>query len=250
MDAFIRWKKGDYIRLGQAVSRFNKLIKSLEVDERDYLPDLKEYQDLKNHITSRKELNRIIRSLKRADARNLLEKKVYESGEEVSRWEYGEINKALRRASINLNKEKENILSTRPSIGMGDERISEINAIERSFKTLPLKTGGDFKRLVERIMHVGRSDYTLSKAEQFRKNYYVALDGLKNFRNYELLKKKLDKIKNPLAFYEYVKKSPTLMDIFLWYKTPEVNIYGSFRNNEEAVDFGMLYDLDIIETET
>ena len=40
MDSLIRWKKGDYIKLGQAVSRFNKIINDLEVDEKEFLPDL------------------------------------------------------------------------------------------------------------------------------------------------------------------------------------------------------------------
>ena len=43
MDSLIRWKKGDYIKLGQAVSRFNKIVSELEVDERDYIPDLAYY---------------------------------------------------------------------------------------------------------------------------------------------------------------------------------------------------------------
>ena len=51
MDSLIRWKKGDYIKLGQAVSRFNKIVSELEVDEREYLPDLKDYDTLKSHIT-------------------------------------------------------------------------------------------------------------------------------------------------------------------------------------------------------
>ena len=58
----IRWRKGDYIRLGQAVSQFNKKIVELEKDElkTEYLPDLRDYKDLKEHITTRNELNRVI----------------------------------------------------------------------------------------------------------------------------------------------------------------------------------------------
>lgn len=248
MDSLIRWKRGDYIKLGQAVSRFNKIINELDVDEREYLPDLRDYQDLKEHIKSRKELNRVINSLKRANSENLLAKKVYSSGEEVSRWEYAEINKSMKRAYRNLSLEKENILKARPSIGMGDERLSEIAAIENSFRTLDERSGRDFSRIVSRIMNIGRSDYKISKDELFRENFYKALEGISNFQNYELLKKELDKIKNPTKFYEYVKKSTILMDLFLWYKNPEVNVYGSFRNNQEAIDFSMLYDLEIEET--
>ena len=50
MDSLIRWRRGDYIKLGQAVSRFNKIINELDTDEREFLPDLKEYKEIKEHI--------------------------------------------------------------------------------------------------------------------------------------------------------------------------------------------------------
>ena len=250
MDSLIRWKRGDYIKLGQAVSRFNKIINELDTDERNFLPELKNYQEIKEHITSRKELNRIIKSLRRVNAENLLNTKILESGEEISKWEYQEINKARRRAFRNLELEKESILKDRPSIGMGDERLSEIRAIEESFNKLNEKTGSDLKRLISRIFSVGRSDYKLSKDVLFRENFYKALEGISNFQNYDVLKKELDKIKNPSKFYEYVKKSPVLMDLFLWYKESDSLFYGGFNGNEEAFNSTLLFHLGIEEVET
>lgn len=247
MDSLIRWKKGDYIKLGQAVSRFNKIINELDVDEKEYLPDLMEYKDLKKHITSRKELNRIIKSLRRANIENLKETRTFDSGEEISRWEFSEINKARRRALRNLEVERASILENRPSIGMGDERLSEIKAIEASFETLNEKTGSDLKRLKERIMAVGRSDYKLAKDKLFMDNFYKALEGISNFQNYEILKKELDKIKNPTKFYEFVNKSPVLMDLFLWYKEYDSLFYGGFSDNEDAFDSTLLFHLGITD---
>ena len=250
MDSLIRWKRGDYIKLGQAVSRFNKIINELDTDERNFLPELKNYQEIKEHITSRKELNRIIKSLRRVDTENLLNTKILESGEEISKWEYQELNKARRRAFRNLELERESILKDRPSIGMGDERLSEIHAIEQSFIDLENRTGKDLKRIKTRIFSVGRSDYKLSKDELFRKNFYTALEGISNFQNYDVLKKELDKIKNPTKFYEFVKKSPVLMDLFLWYKESDSLFYGGFNNNEEAFNSTLLFHLGIGEVET
>lgn len=246
MESLIRWKKGDYIKLGQAVSSFNKLVQQIN---EEYLPEIKDYKEIKERITSRKELNRVINSLKRANMENLLASRVLESGEEISQYEWKEINLSRRRALKNLQAEKESILSNRPSIGMGDERLSEIRAIEESFSKLQLKTGADLKRLKERIYNVGRSDYKLAKDKLFMDNFYKALEGISNFQNYELLKKELDKIKNPTRFYEYVKQSPILMDLFLWYKNPEVNIYGGFSSNQEAFDSSILYHLGITDIE-
>lgn len=250
MDSLIRWKRGDYIKLGQAVSRFNKIINELDTDERNFLPELKDYKEIKDHITSRKELNRIIKSLRRVDTENLLNTKILESGEEISKWEYQELNKARRRAFRNLELERESILKDRPSIGMGDERLSEIHAIEQSFIDLENRTGKDLKRLKTRIFSVGRSDYKLSRDELFRRNFYKALEGISNFQNYDILKKELDKIKNPTKFYEFVKKSPVLMDLFLWYKESDSLFYGGFNDNEEAFNSTLLFHLGIEEVET
>lgn len=245
MDSLIRWKRGDYIKLGQAVSRFNKIINELDVDERRYLPDLKDYKEIKEHINSRKELNRVLKALRSANIENLLETKTFESGEVVSKWEFKELNKARRRAYRNLQAEKVMILSDRPSIGMGDERLSEIKAIEQSFKNLETKTGSDLKRLKLRIFSVGRSDYKLSKDVIFRENFYKALEDISNFQNYEVLKKELDKIKNPTKFYEFVNKSPVLMDLFLWYKESDSLFYGGFSDNEEAFNSTLMYHLGL-----
>lgn len=249
MDSLIRWRRGDYIKLGQAVSRFNKIINELSTDERNFLPELKNYQEIKEHITSRKELNRIIKSLRRVDTENLLSTKILESGEEISKWEYQELNKARRRAFRNLELERESILKDRPSIGMGDERLSEIHAIEQSFIDLENRTGKALERLKSRIFSVGRSDYQLSKDELFRRNFYTTLEGISNFQNYDVLKKELDKIKNPTKFYEFVKKSPVLMDLFLWYKESDSLFYGGFNDNEEAFNSTLLFHLGIEEVE-
>ena len=150
MDSLIRWKKGDYIRLGRAISRFNENINEIEVDERDVLPSLKNYKEIKESITSRKELNRVINALNRANASSLMQTREFESGEVVTKWEFDEINKAMRRATRNLEVEKANILGGRQSIGMGDERLSEIRSIESSLEKLNSKKGKDFEKLKQR----------------------------------------------------------------------------------------------------
>lgn len=249
MDSLIRWKRGDFIKLGQAVSRFNKLINELDIDEKDYLPDLKDYKEIKEHINSRKELNRILNSLRRGNVENLLSTKILESGEKISVYEWKEINYAKRRALSNLKRERENILANRPSIGMGDERLSEIKAIEKSFETLQQKTGSDLKRLKSRIMSVGRADYKLSRDKLFKENFYKALEGISNFQNYEVLKNELDKIKNPSKFYEYVSKSPVLMDLFLWYKESDTLFYGGFNDNQDAFTSTLMFHLGIEDIE-
>ena len=145
----------------------------------------------------------------------------------------------------NLESERAGILAGRESIGMGDERLSEIKAIENSLETLGERKGAEFERIKERIFSLGRSDYKITRDKQFQQNFYKALEGISNFQNYDVLKRELDKIKNPSKFYEYVKRSPVLMDLFLWYKESDSLFYGGFTDNQEAFDSTLMFHLGI-----
>ena len=62
----IRWKRGDFIKLGRAVSEFNKEIaKNEQVIDSLALPEKVEYKDLRDSIMTREGLNYYIQSLKR-----------------------------------------------------------------------------------------------------------------------------------------------------------------------------------------
>ena len=249
MESLIRWKRGDYIRLGRAISKFNQTINEIEVDETKALPPTQNYKELKANINSRKELNRVINALNRANTHNLTTTHEYGSGEVVSDWEFKEINKATRRAMRNLESERASILSGRESIGMGDERLSEIKAIEDSIEKIETRKGRAFEKLKERIFALGRKDYKITRDKQFQENFYKALEGVSNFQNYDVLKHELDKIKNPTKFYEYVKKSPVLMDLFLWYQESDSLFYGGFNNNEDAFDSTLMFHLGITDVD-
>ena len=245
MESLIKWTKKDYSELRKTVNQFNRRVRELESYGREVVPEEVTYRDIKSNIYSRTELNRVIDSLNRATVKNLTESREFASGEEVSEWEFAEINKATRRAMRRITSEKESILSSRPSIGMGDERLSELRAMEESFTKLGTKKDREFERVKKRIFALGRKDYAVKKAETFRENFYTALEHLSDFKNYDKLKKQLDKFQNPLSFYEYVKQSPQLMDIFLYYISPDTNIYGGFTDNEEAFDSSLIFHLGI-----
>ena len=98
----------------------------------------------------------------------------------------------------------------------------------------------------KRLNFLGRTDYELAKNKQFMENFFTALDDISNFENAKMLKKKeLKKIRNPNKFYDYVKKSPILMDIFLWYKEDDGSlIYSNFDTNEQAFNSALANDLN------
>lgn len=245
--SLIRWTRKDYSRLSSAVRQFNKKVKELDkLSEDNYLPDVKDYQEIKERIVSRKELNRVIKSLKRFNEEKNQQRITTESGENLTRWELREINLSKRRAIKNLNLERFKIETGRASIGMGDKRIREIEATLESFEKLSTKKGSDFSRIKNRIFIEGTSDRELYKAKIFQDNIYKALNDLKHFDNYDVLKRELDKYKNPISFYNRIKDNDILMDILKWYKGSEgeIMIYGGFESPQEAFNT-MIEDLGI-----
>lgn len=240
--SLIRWTRSDTAKLSSAVRQFNKKVRELdELSEEEYLPEIKNYKDLKEKIVSRKELNRVIKSLKRFNQEKQQQMIITEGGQELTKWEQREIKLAERRAVRSLSREKFDILSSRKSIGMGDKRIQEIDSTLESFENLRTKKGIEFQRTKGRVLIEGTSDRKLYKAKVFRDNYYQALENLKSYDNYELLKKELDKVQNPIAFYNKIKDNDILMDIFNWYLGDDgsIAVYGAYESVQDAFNSGI-----------
>ena len=242
----IRWQQKDYLSLGRAVANFNKKINELQKQEKKlYLPELKNYKDIKENIQTRSELNRVINSLKRFSKEGAEDLYVTKSGEQLTKWERGELGKQIKIAERGL-KESAKALEIPMKSGyskaqMGSQEYREILANLRSLKNLELKKGGDFTRMKERIAKYGNLDYKMVKATIFRENFKEALkqSGAENFENFSLLQKKMNRIKNPINFYEFIKNSNVFMDIFDYYKPGDGIIYGDFIGPEERFNFGL-----------
>ena len=242
--SLIRWKRSDYSRLSHAVRKFNNTLRQQE--NLSYLPDIKDYQEIKRNIYSRSELNRIINSLKRINKDNALDLYVTKSGEELTKWEANEIKRAKNRALKNINREIVEIQTNKKSIGMGDERLRELEATKKSIENIEKKKGYEFERAKERLYNKSKMDFKLKLDEQFRINFYKGLEGVEDFENYQILKKKLDSIKNPTKFYEFIKQSEIMMDLLNWYSDKSGTVvYGAFATNEEAFNRG-LEDLGLL----
>lgn len=247
MDSLIRWKRTDSERLSRAINRFNREVNALK-NEDLYLPDKVNYNELRDHIQTRRELEEVINSLNSANERTLRETQELSSGEVVSAYEFEEASRKKEIATKNLIYEMNKIQGDRNITGniyMGEERITEIQStLEALEKTFDSKE--DFERMQKRLNFLGRTDYELARNKQFMDNFYTALDDISNFENAGLLKKQLRKIRNPNKFYEYVKKSPILMDIFLWYKEDDGSlIYSNFDTNEQAFNSALANDLNL-----
>lgn len=232
----IKWKKGDYIRLGKAVAQFNKKINALQAEERRlYLPELVNYKEKRDNITTRAELNRLINSLKRFKLEGAEELYETEAGEQITKWERRELGLQSRIAQNRLQKELKQLNTPDESgysrVQMGSIRAREIEAQLRNLKKIESRTGYDFNALRRRIFNVGTNDYEMRRAIQYRKNYFSMIKNYENFDNYDKLYKKLNSIKNPIEFYNYVTQNELLSDIIFMYDN--LANYGLGLSNDQ-----------------
>jgi len=197
----IRWKRSDIGKLSSAVSRFNKTIKKLESAESDLvLPDVVDYKELKSGITTRQELNRLIGSLRRFTNPAKQKAIKLDSGIEITAWEYTELKAERRRAEKRLTGE---LFGLEATLGTGNKRINEIRGTIASLQKLETATGGDFKRIRERIKVQGTSDFNRKKAKTFQDNFIKAFKGMGRKEIVEYAQK----FKDPEEFWNAIKDS-------------------------------------------
>lgn len=126
----IRWKRSDTAKLSRAVRDFNKKVRELKREENKlYLPEEIEYKDTKQNISTRRELNRIINSLKRFQREGAEELYITQSGAQMTLWERRELGIQSRIAVRRLNKEyaELNVPKPRSRIFKGYDGIRKSN---------------------------------------------------------------------------------------------------------------------------
>lgn len=249
----IRWKNADYLTLGRAVANFNKKINRLNAEEKKlYLPDNINYKDVKGRIQTRKELNRILNSLRSFSKEGAEDLYITEAGELMTKWERQELSKQTRIAENSLRKELKELEKPYSSgyskAQMGSITYKNILAQIRNLRKLEQKKGYEFTKLKDRIKNIGSLDYDMVKATIYRENFMYAISFSEGMEGYDLLLKRLNRIKNPVNFYNFVKKSNVFSDIFLYYKPGEGLVYGGFNSNQERFNHG-LEELGIVEDE-
>lgn len=211
-DSQIKWKQGDFVRLGRAVAQFNKKINELQAEENKlYLPETISYKEAKENITTRRELNRLINSLRRFQREGAEDLYTTQSGEEITKWERRELGIQSRIAQCRLQNELKTLNEPTESgfsrALMGSMRVREINAQIKNLKNIEGAVGYEFNRLRERLSRMGTSDYTMKKAIVFRENYLKEMEKYSHFDNYEKLMKKLRSFTNPVSFYNFVSQN-------------------------------------------
>lgn len=238
----IRWKRGDYIRLGRAVSDFNRKINKLQTEENKlYLPDTISYQNLKENITTRQELNRMVNSLRRFQREDATDLYTTQAGEQMTKWERRDLGIqtgiAKKRLNRELSKLNEPMEGGYSRVQMGSDRANRIEAQIRKLNKFENLKGSKFKNLKKSIKTQGTSDFSMKRAITYRENYMKEMEKYSSFENYKKLMKKLKSIKNPLVFYDFVSKNEITKDLTYqsdqYYAEQEFNIFVSDLLGEE-----------------
>lgn len=241
----INWKKGDYIRLGRAVSDFNKKINRLQAEENKlYLPDVVSYEKAKENITTRRELNRLVNSLKRFQREGAEELYRTQAGEEITKWERRELGIQSRIAQTRLVKELKTLETPMESgfsrAQMGSARVNEIKAQLANLKQIETKAGAEFKKLKSRIVTSGVSDLEMKRSIIFKQNYLKTMEKYSHLDNYDLLMNKLRSIQNPIAFFNFV--SATELTVDLTYQSEEYYTQEYFNSFIESLGIDLQED--------
>ena len=253
----IKWKQGDYIRLGQAVAKFNKKINEIKNEENKlYLPEEYVYKDVKGEITTRQELNRFINSLRRFNMEGAEELYKTDAGELLTKWERKELGINSRIIQNRLKKELKELNEPGETgysrVQMGSVREKAIKAQLENSKKIEQLSGYEFKNLKRRLKTSGTSDYTMKKAITYKENYLNMIEIYSNFDNYDKLITKLKSIQNPIDFYNFVSKNELLSDITYMYEMDGsgiigVNVQEGFNNMLESVGIDIEEDYEDIE---
>lgn len=229
VDYKIKWKQTDYMQLGKAIKQFNRTVLSLETDENQaFLPEMQNYQEMKENIKTRKELNRYIKSLRRFNNESSQRIVELDSGEKITIWEQREIEKLSKRALKRIN-ESEGLFgeTDKDQFGMGTIIKNTHEQQKQNIINWKTKTGASFRRNIEGIKTLGRLDAEYRKAEIYRKNYEDVMGKYSHYDNFDKFKKFMNSHKNPISFWNAVKDNEILKD--LTYQSEQVYTQQEFN---------------------
>lgn len=232
----IKWRRGDYIKLGRAIANYNKKIRNLEKQGKSlYLPMEYNYIKERDEIKTRKGYNQLINRLARATEENLSTFVILPSGDLISQYEYNEIKREKANYQRQLTRQLKAIdksLYPYPTVLEMDieRKLNELRSWE-------YKRGDEFKDVVGGIFYKTSSDMEYKRALNYMNNYKRTMEKYEGFANYDILKEKMDSITNPLEFYKYVGTNELLQD--LQYQSDEQ--YTQERFN----DFVTMWGLDL-----
>lgn len=256
------WRKGDFLRLEKAVSEFNaKIVKLQKEEQKTYLPEIIDAKEMRTRITSKNELTRYVRELRKFSEKGQEELFVAESGEKFTKWEAETLKKQANIRMKQLEKDlkpykiKDEFGNTKVQMGNTEARAIQFNIdrLKNLFKTKNITEGnektGKLDRLKTYIRTTGTLDFNKKKARIYKENY---LNVLKNyysgFDGYKEMLAELKKL-SPEDFYERMKNADDINIVDLQYQSDKVMSQQGFYNFLNKVGVTLDKTEEIVEVE-
>lgn len=170
----IRYDKQLQSEIRRTVANFNRKISRLETQGRELIPDRVYTRDLKDQYSSRYELKRKLKELRRFSQRGVEEVIKNEQGVRFTKWSLDNLKREIRRANYNLNREARELQKRITPLTI--TRKSAYNALMARSKVINKdlsKITSQQLRVIEK--NINRVlDYD-KKAEQFQENLFQIL---------------------------------------------------------------------------
>ena len=209
----INWHRSDEQELRRVVKNFNSKLsrimkKNPEIAE--YLPERMSYKELRENITSRQELNRELKSMKRFSQKGSEELVKSKSGLTVTKWEKKEVG--IQVAIINRERtRKRKLLEAEEATSRGQKlnltrsqmnsiRMNELNKKIFNFDKIKKSDWSKYKATVKRQSH---PDFQSEADEHLRDNYIKGL--IEIFGETDDILELIEEIKN-LSLKEFITK--------------------------------------------
>lgn len=221
----IIWTKQSERRLEKAVKDFNKRVQSLKRTRKDksFLPSEISFIGTRRKIKTQRELERVVKNLSEFKGSKAYKKVKLKSGKELTAWEKKQIQKQKAVAVRRLNKQLKEY--KRPEYRMGTPDYQRAKSALEKIKHIEKLKGKAFEKALTKLEDYASADFEMRRAVLYRKNYMTMLrKEYRNYENYLKLVRRLNKIENPLDFYEFIKNSSyggKVEDILFMYDTTD-----------------------------
>lgn len=244
----IRWSKGDYIRLGKAVSDFNRQIaQNTTAENKLYLPKTINYQDLRDNIQTRQGLNAYLQQLKRINRKGAFDLERLEGGVLISKYEKKELERARAQVIPNLERqiakvEAETLASygyspstQLPNMLKGNAQ-RKLEATLKDYKELFKLSGTDFKKRAKQLL-INQTEKKYRQAYLFRKRYMKLMkENYLGYRDYWIfMKYYANKHKDPVRFYDDLPEDDTYFPNDLYRLSDETFTEEEFTRFVETI---------------
>jgi len=191
----IRWRDKDKIELNKAIKNFNSKLNRLYKKGVDInLPDKIKLKEIKERIYSRKDFTLEINRLKNFTKKGA-ELPANIGNEKVTKWEYNEVKKAIKRDNIRKRKEEEEKRSEVYENGELIGRRIGIELLEYKPRSSDIRNRSyqEFKKL-QQIFFNRNDKYSYERKKGYLENYIKSLSDYKSMNEYNEVIKRLEKM--------------------------------------------------------